>query len=42
MDAPILLLLDGHNLHKLDTFYKATFEQNIIVIVFPLKCTHKL
>ena len=41
-DAPILLLLDGHNLHESDTFRKAAFEHNIIVVVFPSKCTHKL
>jgi hypothetical protein len=41
-DAPILLLLNGHNLHKLDAFRKAAFKHNIIIITFPSKCTHKL
>jgi hypothetical protein len=41
-DASILLLLDGHNSYELDAFHKATFEHNIIVAVFPSKCTHKL
>jgi hypothetical protein len=41
-DASIILLLDGHNLHKLDAFCKAAFEHNIIIIAFPSKCTHKL
>jgi hypothetical protein len=41
-DAPILLLLDGHNLHKLDAFRKAAFKHNIIIITFPSKCIHKL
>ena len=41
-DAPILLLLDGHNSHESDAFRKAAFEHNIIVIAFPSKCTHKL
>jgi len=41
-NAPIMLLLDGHNSHKLDAFREATFRHNVIVIVFPSKCTHKL
>jgi hypothetical protein len=40
--APILLLLDGHNSHESDAFHKAAFWNNIIVITFPSKCTHKL
>ena len=34
-DAPILLLLDGHNSHESDAFRKAAFEHNIIVVAFP-------
>jgi hypothetical protein len=41
-DAPIVLLLDGHNSHKSDAFHEASFQHNIIVIAFPSKCTHKL
>ena len=41
-DAPILLFLDGHNSHKTDSLCKLAFEHNIIIIMFPSKCTHKL
>jgi hypothetical protein len=41
-DAPVVLLLDGHNSHESDTFCEAAFQHNIIVIAFPSKCTHKL
>jgi len=41
-DAPIVLLLDGHNSHESDAFHEAMFQHNIIVIAFPSKCTHKL
>jgi len=41
-DAPVVLLLDGHNSHESDAFHEATFQNNIIVITFPSKCTHKL
>jgi len=41
-DEPIILLLNGHNSHKSDEFHGAVFQHNIIVIVFPSKCTHKL
>jgi hypothetical protein len=41
-NVPIVLLLDGHNSHESDAFHKATFHHNIIVLAFPLKCTHKL
>jgi hypothetical protein len=41
-DAPVVLLLNGHNSHESDTFRKAAFQNNIIVIAFPSKCTHKL
>jgi hypothetical protein len=41
-DMPIVLLLDGHNLHESDAFREATFQHHIIVIAFPSKCTHKL
>jgi hypothetical protein len=41
-DAPVLLLLDGHNSHESDMFYEAAFQNNIIVFAFPSKCTHKL
>jgi len=41
-DAPIILLLNGHNSHESDVFHEATFHHNIIVIAFPSKCTHKL
>jgi hypothetical protein len=41
-DAPVVLLLDGHNSHKSDAFREAAFQNNIIVIAFLSKCTHKL
>ena len=41
-DVPIVLLLDGYNSHKLDTFHEVVFQHNMIVIAFPSKCTHKL
>ena len=41
-DAPVFLLLDGHNSHELDAFHEAVFQHNIIIIAFPSKCTHKL
>ena len=41
-DAPVVLLLDGHNSHELDAFCEAVFQHNIIIITFPSKCTHKL
>lgn len=41
-DAPVILLLDGHNSHESDTFREAAFQNNIIVVAFPSKCTHKL
>ena len=41
-NAFVLLLLNSHNSHELDTFREAAFQNNIIVFAFPLKCTHKL
>jgi hypothetical protein len=41
-NAPVLLLLDGHNSYESDTFHKAAFQNNIIIFAFPSKCTHKL
>src|SRR6266851_2145114 len=41
-DAPIVLLLDRHNSHKSDAFHEAMFQNDIIIITFPSKCTHKL
>jgi hypothetical protein len=41
-DVPIVLLLNGYNSHKSDAFCEAAFHHNIIVLAFPLKCTHKL
>jgi hypothetical protein len=41
-NAPVILLLDGHNSHESDAFRNTAFQHNIIVITFPSKCTHKL
>jgi hypothetical protein len=41
-DAPVVLLLDGHNSHESDAFHEAAFQNNIIIITFLSKCTHKL
>jgi hypothetical protein len=39
---PILLLLDGHDSHETDGLRELAYENNIIIIAFPSKCTHKL
>ena len=39
---PIILFLDGHDSHETDTFCKLTFNNNIYIVAFPSKCTHKL
>jgi DDE superfamily endonuclease len=39
---PIVLFLDGHDLHETDTLCKLAFDYNIYIIAFPSKCTHKL
>jgi len=41
-DAPILLLLDGHNSHETDELRTVAYEHNIFILAFPSKCTHKL
>ena len=41
-DDPIILFLDGHDLHETNTLQKLTFNNNIYVVAFPSKCTHKL
>ena len=43
---PILLLIDGHDSHECLTINKAIYDNQgdhkIILLCFPLKCTHKL
>jgi hypothetical protein len=41
-NMPVVLLLNGHNLHESDMFCEAAFQHQIIVVTFPSKCTHKL
>ena len=41
-DAPILLLVDGHDSHKTDNLQKIAYEHNIFILAFPSKCTYKL
>jgi hypothetical protein len=41
-DDPIILFLDGHDSHETDTLRKLAFDNNIYVVTFPSKCTHKL
>ena len=41
-DAPILLLVDGHDSHETDDLRKIAYEHNIFILAFPSKCTHKL
>jgi hypothetical protein len=39
---PIILFLDGHNLHETYTFCKLAFDNNIYFVAFPSMCTCKL
>jgi len=41
-NAPILLLLDGHDSHETDELHSVAYEHNIFILAFPSKCTHKL
>ena len=41
-DAPILLLLDGHDSHETDKLRTLAYDHNIFILAFPSKCTHKL
>jgi DDE superfamily endonuclease len=39
---PIVLYVDGHDSHETDHVRKIGFDNHVIVIAFPSKCTHKL
>ena len=41
-DDPILLLLDGNDSHETDGLREIAYKNNVIIIAFPSKCTHKL
>ena len=41
-DKPIVLTLDGHDTHETRQLIRAAYDHNVIIIVLPLKMTHKL
>ena len=41
-DDPIILFVDGHDSHETDELKDIAYEENIIVVCFPSKCTHKM
>jgi hypothetical protein len=41
-DIPIILTVDGHDSHETDDMKETGINNNIIVLAFPSKCTHKV